>query len=108
MLGEGPVQVPLPPAKKRKMKTSNSSNSNNSKVPVDPPRIQAYLQSACSALGFDIGEIWCCNDGGAATGLQFVQLYTSPAYAVYRSKLVTPSDNGGLDDHGDVSKHIFR
>jgi hypothetical protein len=106
MLGQGPVEVPLPLAKKRKVKTSNNSTSN--KVPVDPPRIQAYLQSACSALGFDIGEIWCCNDGGAATGLQFVQLYTSPAYAVYRSKLVIPSDDGGLDNHGDVSKHIFR
>lgn len=24
--------------------------------------MQAYLQSACSVLNFDIGEIWVCRD----------------------------------------------
>ena len=36
---------------------------------MEKSRVQAYLQSACSVLNFDIGEIWCCRDtstGGKA------------------------------------------
>lgn len=29
---------------------------------MEQSRLQAYLQSACSVLGFSVGEIWCCND----------------------------------------------
>ena len=25
---------------------------------MDPGRIHAYLQAACSGLGFDVGEVW--------------------------------------------------
>ena len=29
---------------------------------MEKSRVQAYLQSACSVLNFDIGEIWVCRD----------------------------------------------
>eukprot|EP00611_Tribonema_gayanum_P030645 TRINITY_DN8598_c0_g1_i1.p1 TRINITY_DN8598_c0_g1~~TRINITY_DN8598_c0_g1_i1.p1 ORF type:complete len:464 (+),score=94.57 TRINITY_DN8598_c0_g1_i1:206-1597(+) len=104
MLGAGSAdaELTLPPGKRAKRK--NTSTSSGTGASIDPTRIEAYLQAACSALNFDIGEIWCCNDGGSA-GLHFVQLYTSPAYGVYRSKLVTPSDD--WENHHDVSKHRF-
>ncbi|CAM9264094.1 unnamed protein product, partial [Phaeothamnion confervicola] len=98
---------------------------------MDRGRVQAYLQAACAALNFDIGEIWCCNDtvNGEArwtsvltsrgekealctswarrgqNELHFIQLYTSPAYCDYRTKLVTPSDD--WENHKDVNRHRF-
>ena len=35
---------------------------------MDPDRIHAYLQVACAALGFDIGEVWwTTNENGSST-----------------------------------------
>jgi hypothetical protein len=35
---------------------------------MDPERVQAYLQAACSGLGFDIGEIWwTSNENGSSS-----------------------------------------
>jgi hypothetical protein len=35
---------------------------------MDPDRIHAYLQVACAALGFDIGEVWwTSNEDGTST-----------------------------------------
>jgi hypothetical protein len=28
---------------------------------MEPTRIEAYLRSACSALDFDVGELWCAK-----------------------------------------------
>lgn len=83
-------------------------------IEVEAPRLQAYLQAACSVLNFDIGEIWCCQQdddgeggGGNISALHFFQLYTSPSYCVYRSKLVTPSDDWDRDRKDASQKHRF-
>jgi len=34
---------------------------------MDPERIHAYLQAACSGLGFDIGEVWFSSREGNGT-----------------------------------------
>lgn len=35
---------------------------------MDPDRIHAYLQVACAALGFDIGEVWwTTSENGSST-----------------------------------------
>ena len=31
---------------------------------MDPTTVRAYLQTSCSALGFDIGEVWWCRKEG--------------------------------------------
>jgi len=38
---------------------------------MDPDRVKAYLQVACTGLGFDIGEIWWTADDkkGSSTAL---------------------------------------
>eukprot|EP00934_Nitzschia_sp_Nitz4_P008747 Nitzschia sp. Nitz4//scaffold102_size76354//42544//46142//NITZ4_005635-RA/size76354-processed-gene-0.41-mRNA-1//-1//CDS//3329532258//8737//frame0 len=81
---------------------------------MDIDRVRAYLQVACSGLGFDIGEIWWStnaegssalaaieeqHDDDSSTALssgkkmRFVQLYTSRSYEDRRSQLVTPADD---------------
>ncbi|CAN0391842.1 unnamed protein product, partial [Discosporangium mesarthrocarpum] len=80
---------------------------------MDPNRIQAYLQAACSTLNFDIGEIWCCDDTPedvgspfSASSMNFVQLYTSPSVINLRSKLMTPSEDWEDNQH-DAANHKF-
>jgi len=48
------VPTPTPP--------TSTSNINK----MEKSRVQAYLQSACSVLGFSVGEIWCCRDNQGA------------------------------------------
>ena len=31
---------------------------------MDPARVRSYLQTTCSALGFEIGEVWWCRKNG--------------------------------------------
>jgi hypothetical protein len=41
---------------------------------MDPDRVKAYLQVACTGLGFDIGEIWWTSDDntGASSALMAI------------------------------------
>jgi hypothetical protein len=43
-------------------------------VKMDPDRVKAYLQVACTGLGFDIGEIWWTSDDntGASSALMAI------------------------------------
>ncbi|KAL3945595.1 MAG: hypothetical protein SGBAC_000335 [Bacillariaceae sp.] len=77
---------------------------------MDPGRVKAYLQVACTGLGFDIGEIWWATDdngsssrltsmepgnngnGSDGKSLEFVQLYTSKSYENRRQMLVRPEE----------------
>ena len=34
---------------------------------MDPGRVKAYLQVACTGLGFDIGEIWWATDNNGSS-----------------------------------------
>ncbi|GMH89381.1 hypothetical protein TrST_g2311 [Triparma strigata] len=81
---------------------------------MDPSRIKAYLQTTCSALGFDIGEVWWCkkqpSDGSIdSDSKKFVQLYTSKSYELHRSSLVSPlGESPSTDSEAhDVSKHVL-
>jgi len=74
---------------------------------MDPERIHAYLQVACSGLGFDVGEVWLTSNNsksspadnkpkihicekGHSKKCQFLQLYTSRSYDFKRCKLLSP------------------
>eukprot|EP00977_Amphora_coffeiformis_P007376 scaffold1595_cov171-Amphora_coffeaeformis.AAC.17 len=104
---------------------------------MDPDRIHAYLQVACAALGFDIGEVWwTTNENGSSTvaaiehpddegdeehpgtlvtttpqkKLRFVQLYTSHSYENRRSELLNPPESNGLRRSGsteNLQKHVL-
>lgn len=45
---------------------------------MDPDRVKAYLQVACTGLGFDIGEIWWSSENnGSSSALMAIGRYRS-------------------------------
>mmetsp|Transcript_18737 Transcript_18737/g.38382 ORF Transcript_18737/g.38382 Transcript_18737/m.38382 type:complete len:947 (-) Transcript_18737:127-2967(-) len=84
---------------------------------MDPARVRSYLQTTCSALGFEIGEVWWCRKNGdegpnssrkstskPQQDKRFVQLYTSKSYDAHRSNLIDASEE---EDVANVSKHVL-
>jgi len=80
--------------------------------------VNAYLQVACAALDFELGEVWCYRRQDPSSSyssddedieslsqaMRFVQLYTSPNYDTERSKLLRPKS---IPDPRDVEEHRF-
>jgi hypothetical protein len=81
---------------------------------MNPSVVRAYLQTTCSAMGFDIGEVWwvmppkpgATTSSSAATSssdtsssdatdgnMKFVQLYTSKSYDDQRKNLIVPEED---------------
>eukprot|EP00636_Phaeomonas_parva_P006656 CAMPEP_0118872556 /NCGR_PEP_ID=MMETSP1163-20130328/14704_1 /TAXON_ID=124430 /ORGANISM="Phaeomonas parva, Strain CCMP2877" /LENGTH=251 /DNA_ID=CAMNT_0006807755 /DNA_START=108 /DNA_END=859 /DNA_ORIENTATION=- len=75
---------------------------------MDPDRVKSYLKTACSALNFDVGEIWCSRAknmiGGRKDELRFIQLHMTPTYEKIRSKLLQPTR---IPDKAELEKHSF-
>lgn len=36
---------------------------------MEPERVRAYLQAACSGLGFDVGEVWWTSGSNGASSV---------------------------------------
>ena len=47
----------------RMMRVIISSKKSLKKAKMDESTVRAYLQTSCSALGFDIGEVWWIRKG---------------------------------------------
>jgi len=97
----------------RPTRNNRPATSPSQRGKMDPGRVKAYLQVACTGLGFDIGEIWWATDdndgsssrlvnmeegnngngnGNDGKSLKFVQLYTSKSYENRRQMLVRPAE----------------
>jgi hypothetical protein len=76
--------------------------------------IDAYLRTVCSALDFDIGELWQAtkDEVDGKPKLAFKQLYTNPAYEDFHSLVVRPDsytiDCSSVNNRSqDENKHKF-
>ena len=65
---------------------------------MEAARTEAYLRTACSVLGFEIGELWCAGTTKRPI-LRFLQLYSSPSYKDEHKILVRPDSVENQKEH---------